>query len=127
LNILVNVSTPYVVNQHKLITFSNLLVLFRGISKWAYLNVRRMLNVSANDARLFPAASHALGMFDLSLRFRRFRRSFIRKSSVQSQREWETRLVDTTGRASLASSSLWRGNWLTRSGSIGHELLVNPV
>lgn len=32
-----------------------------------------VLNASANNARLFPAASHALGMLDLPLRFRRFR------------------------------------------------------
>lgn len=32
-----------------------------------------MLNAFANDARLFPAASHVFGLLNLPLRFRRFR------------------------------------------------------
>lgn len=50
---------------------ANVSQLYSRILFFASILPRRTsaLNASANDARLFPAASHALGMLDLPLRF----------------------------------------------------------
>jgi len=117
----VNISTPYVVNQANYVlqfvsSFS------RYISKWAYLNVRRMLNVSA---RLFPAAFHMLsGCLICPCAFADFVTKIVYSKIVCSI---TTRVRNTSRRRDRAClprklQFVRRENWLTRSGSIGHEL-----